>query len=55
MSKTSSIMKKQSLFNQFFNAMKKSKGKLESSVQDIKVKYEEIKHKYEEPTAINEK
>ena len=35
--------------------MGKSEGKLESSIQDIKVKYEEIKDKCEELKAINEK
>ena len=35
--------------------MEKSEGKLESSIQDIKVKYEEIKDKYEEIKATNER
>ena len=43
------------IINQFFNAVEKSEGKLESSIQDIKVKYGEIKDKYEELKATNER
>ena len=43
------------IVNQFINALERSEGKLESSMQDMKVKYDEIKDKYEELKATNEK
>ena len=43
------------IINQFFNAMEKSEGELESSIQDIKIKNDEIKDKYEELKATNER